>query len=351
MKITKEVLSDALSEIENNIRAYPDKFIGNPKNKEGLELLSKLSEISIDKIKKGIVSEEEFVILIRAVQNHPSVLEKNKIAKEKADAYFNKGMDCSDLNQPEEAIKHYTKAIEVSADTPDHYYHHRGYEYIRLEQHDLAYKDWRMFAYQFGNDSNHDIWKELDQLNKTKSLYEELNRMKVSKERDLKEFEYWKNQFYLMNDEKHMNNAINKLDNFIKNSPQDDMLYLKRADFLRTVGVIFIEDKYIEKAIEDYNYVITLNPKNAEAYAERSYAYSYLSQDQKALKDLDKAIALAPKEEYIKQRDFLHTKNSQLAIFTQRIKRLKAEKENIENDINEIYTEAEKAGITIGDMK
>ncbi|MHA1574845.1 MAG: GapR family DNA-binding domain-containing protein [Alphaproteobacteria bacterium] len=51
--------------------------------------------------------------------------------------------------------------------------------------------------------------------------------------------------------------------------------------------------------------------------------------------------------EQVKQLDFLKNKDSRIADFAQRIKRLKAEKENIEDDIKKIYEEATKVGIAI----
>jgi tetratricopeptide (TPR) repeat protein len=50
-----------------------------------------------------------------------------------------------------------------------------------------------------------------------------------------------------------------------------------------------------ERAIEDFNRAIALNPKHAKAYNNRGFAYYDKGQIDQAIKDFDKAIALDPK--------------------------------------------------------
>ena len=49
-----------------------------------------------------------------------------------------------------------------------------------------------------------------------------------------------------------------------------------------------------ERAIQDYNKAIQLNPNYAEAYNNRGWAYYCLKQYGKALKDFEKALELNP---------------------------------------------------------
>ena len=51
-----------------------------------------------------------------------------------------------------------------------------------------------------------------------------------------------------------------------------------------------------DRAIEDYNQTIKLNPKSARAFSNRGLAYARKSQHDRAIKDFDQAIRLSPKE-------------------------------------------------------
>jgi tetratricopeptide (TPR) repeat protein len=53
--------------------------------------------------------------------------------------------------------------------------------------------------------------------------------------------------------------------------------------------------KEYEKAIEDYNKAIELDPKFAIAYTNRGVAYDKLKEHEKAIEDFNKAIELDPK--------------------------------------------------------
>jgi len=64
--------------------------------------------------------------------------------------------------------------------------------------------------------------------------------------------------------------------------------YVGRANTLSTLG------RYAE-ALPDYNRAIEIDPKLANAYANRGSAYSHLGQYKKAIADYEKALALDPK--------------------------------------------------------
>jgi tetratricopeptide (TPR) repeat protein len=61
-------------------------------------------------------------------------------------------------------------------------------------------------------------------------------------------------------------------------------------------GLAYHELKQHEKAIEDYNKAIELNPKYAVAYNNRGFAYHELKQYEKAIEDFSKAIEHNPKD-------------------------------------------------------
>ena len=60
-----------------------------------------------------------------------------------------------------------------------------------------------------------------------------------------------------------------------------------------TTGVLRIEDLgQHQRAIQDYDQAIRLNPRYAEAYNNRGIAYKNLGQHQRAIQDYDEAIRI-----------------------------------------------------------
>jgi tetratricopeptide (TPR) repeat protein len=59
-----------------------------------------------------------------------------------------------------------------------------------------------------------------------------------------------------------------------------------------------------QKAIEDYDQAITLNPNNAISFGNRGLAYTNLGEYQKAINNYDQAIALDPDDFKIFNRLF-----------------------------------------------
>jgi len=58
--------------------------------------------------------------------------------------------------------------------------------------------------------------------------------------------------------------------------------------------VVAPPEEEIERAIEDYDEAIRLNPQYADAYYNRGNAYANLGQSQQAIKDFNEAIHLNP---------------------------------------------------------
>jgi tetratricopeptide (TPR) repeat protein len=93
--------------------------------------------------------------------------------------------------------------------------------------------------------------------------------------------------------------AIENFSRALSLEPQNDQIYLKRADALQAKSDI-------EGAIADYTQAIQLNPNNADAYRRRAEAQGAQSKYQAALADLDRAIQLNPdaSEAYSARADF-----------------------------------------------
>lgn len=70
-----------------------------------------------------------------------------------------------------------------------------------------------------------------------------------------------------------------------------------------------LSKQYLDKALNDYNTAIKLDPKNSFSYAARAVYYEALEEYNKALADYNKAIELNPKDKEVRQaRGDLYTK-------------------------------------------
>jgi tetratricopeptide (TPR) repeat protein len=82
--------------------------------------------------------------------------------------------------------------------------------------------------------------------------------------------------------------AFEDFNRAIKIDPQLAGGYLGRANTLNTMG------RY-EESIEDYDTVLEIDPKLANAYINRGSAYSHLGEYEKAITDYEKGLELDPK--------------------------------------------------------
>ena len=82
--------------------------------------------------------------------------------------------------------------------------------------------------------------------------------------------------------------ALEDFNRAIKIDPKIAAGYLGRANTLNMIG------RY-GKAIDDYNIVLEIDPKLANAYINRAIAYSHLGEYEKAIADYEKGLELDPK--------------------------------------------------------
>ncbi len=82
--------------------------------------------------------------------------------------------------------------------------------------------------------------------------------------------------------------ALEDFNRAIKIDPQLAGGYLGRANTLNIMG------RY-EESLEDYGTVLEIDPKLANAYINRGSAYSHLEEYEKAIADYEKGLALDPK--------------------------------------------------------
>jgi len=333
-------------------------YLSKDRKEEAIQILKKANKIdSTDKkALLGLASLEHHMI-----ENYQEalvyytklikILSLNNDSTQLSEVFRSRGMVYSSLKEHSKSINDFTKAIKLSSDC--NAYDHRGYEYIRLEKYDEALADFKkLVRNKFDPHFDPHLEGIIELLKETKELYVGLSKIDNSTNEFLeKEIKYLENRFYLINDEIYFKNTLKKYSALMKIDPNNEEIYSDRANFYFWGAINLMDDSYYEKALEDYDYLIILNPKNASYYYLKSEIYSLFPQSEKQIECLEKAIAINPKKEYVKQLDFLKNKDSRIADFIQRIKRLKAEKENIEDDIKKIYAEATKVGIALGEIK
>jgi len=82
--------------------------------------------------------------------------------------------------------------------------------------------------------------------------------------------------------------ALEDFNRAIQLEPQLPDGYLGRANTLNTIG------RY-EEALQDYDRAIEIDPNQANAYINRGSAFSHLGQYEKAIADYEKGLELDPK--------------------------------------------------------
>ena len=82
--------------------------------------------------------------------------------------------------------------------------------------------------------------------------------------------------------------AMENFNRAIQLDPQRAGGYLGRGNTYNILG-------QYEEAVADYNKAISINPDQAEAYANRAIAYSHLKAYEKAIADYEKCLELNPK--------------------------------------------------------
>ena len=87
-----------------------------------------------------------------------------------------------------------------------------------------------------------------------------------------------------------------KYENIIDNLRKTiELLDLKDSSAYCNRGYIYLQMNQYQKALDDYNKAIELDPNNSTAYHNRGYIYNELKEYQKAIDECSKALSLIPR--------------------------------------------------------
>ena len=172
-----------------------------------------------------------------------------EIYPENVGVYIGRGNIYDDLGQYEKAIKDFDKAIELDPNYTIAYYN-RGNEYKKLGEHEKAIKD---YDKAIELDSNHE-----KAYNNRGIVYKKLGQHEK---------------------------AMKDYDKAIELNPNDANAYNNR-------GIVYENLENNEKAIEDYTRAIQLNPEHKKAYLNRAGVYSAIGEEALAEADRKKAEEL-----------------------------------------------------------
>jgi tetratricopeptide (TPR) repeat protein len=172
-------------------------------------------------------------------------------------AYANRGLTYSFKGQYDKAIEDYTELIRLDPNTAFSY-ESRGRAYLNKDQYDKAIKD---FAEAIRLEPNY------------ADAYEGRGRAYFNKDQ--------------------YDKAIKDFSEAIRLEPNDASAYEGRA-------FIYAEKDQYDKAINDCTELIRLKPNDAHAYHYRGLMYWKLD-DNKAIKDLEKALSLDPTNDNVEE--------------------------------------------------
>ncbi len=166
--------------------------------------------------------------------------------------YRRRGVRLADDEKYEDAIKAYTKAIELDP-TDSFAYCDRGYAYDELGQSDKAIED----------------FSKAIELDPTDSAA-------------------YNNRGITYQNRGELVKAIYDYSEAIRFNPTDSAAYSNR-------GIVYRMRGQYERAIRDYDEAIRLDPKFIAAYNNRGWAYYVLGRFERAIEDCSEAIRLDPK--------------------------------------------------------
>ena len=238
--LTKDKLQKKLDERLRNYNAQWDKL------NENQEMQKALQEMNAAEQKEEKQREKEELLT--------------------AQDYFRRGFRASSEGHTQEAVKEYSKAIELDPSFASAY-HNRGILYNKLGEQQKALDDYNKAieldpSYAFAYNGRGNVYRGFGERQK----------------------------------------ALNDYNKAIELDPSFAYAYNGRGNVYSDLGEQ-------QKALDDYNKAIELDSSYAHAYNGRGNVYSDLGEQQKALEDYNKAIELDPIHKFAyRNRGLLYSK-------------------------------------------
>ena len=257
--LTKDKLQKKLDERLRNYNAQWDKL------NENQEMQKALQEMNA------------------AEQEEEKQREKEELLT--AQDYFRRGFRASSEGHTQEAVKEYSKAIELDPSFASAY-HNRGILYNNLGEQQKALDDYNKAieldpSYAFAYNGRGNVYRGFGERQKALDDYNKAIELDPS-------FAYaYNGRGNVYSDLGEQQKALDDYNKAIELDPSYAFAYNGRGNVYRGFGER-------QKALDDYNKAIELDPSFAYAYNGRGNVYSDLGEQQKALEDYNKAIELDP---------------------------------------------------------
>ena len=202
-------------------------------------------------------------------------------------AYCLRGQTYDKLRKYEESIEDYTKAIELDQEDADSYFG-RGLAYCELEKYEEAIEDYTK-TIELDPNNRHAyslMGHTYARLMKYEEAIEDFTKVIELNPKDARNY-FWRGHSY---------DELGKYEEAIEDYTKAIELNPKNVDSYFGRGLAYCELEKYEEAIEDYTKAIELGPKDADAYYNRALAYEKLNKYEKAIKDYTKIIELNPND-------------------------------------------------------
>ncbi len=212
-------------------------------------------------------------------------IEKVKPDTKDATIYHNRGRIFAEFSEYQQAIRNYTRAIELDPKEVS-FYRDRGVAYAKCKEYQQAIADYtsvidldpkNAWAYRERGIANRRL-KEYE-----KAITDFTQAIRLEPERALTyRYRGWSYQ-----SNKEYEKALVDFSHAIKLAPQEARCYEDR-------GQVYMNLEEYEKAIADLSTAVELIPQEAQFYDDRGHAYAKLKEYEKAIADFTQAINLEP---------------------------------------------------------
>ena len=292
--LTKDKLQKKLDERLRNYNAQWDKLNENQEMQKALqEMNAAEQEEEKQREKEELLTAQDY---FRRGFRASSEGHKQEAVKEYskaieldpsfASAYHNRGILYNDLGEYPKSLKDYSKAIELNPTYVSAYYG-RGNTYYDLGEHQKALEDYNKvieldpsFAFAYNGRGN--VYRGLGERQKALDDYNKAIEL------DSSYAHAYNGRGNIYFDLGEQQKALEDYNKAIELDPSFANAYNGR-------GIIYYDLGEQQKALEDYNKAIELDLNYKFAYRNRGLLYSKLGNLEAAVKDYTQAIQLDPK--------------------------------------------------------